>query len=334
MRCRIMFAILLSATTFLGVVCSIAAPIPALDLPALVKESDIIVLGQVVSVKEEGRTTINIQGRSMAARRMVASLRADKILKGQLSAAGVPIVFFTTELPLGYQNIVATQYGMFFLRGDYVVNNPYYPFIVAAQGATAEEGDVLDRVIAHVAHVLITPEMSLDQRRQAVEILSKVETTATTEVLRRTVQSSNILLRFQAVAALLRRNDVSALNTAEEALLQPQQNTDKDLLSSLAFAIRDGIRDPRAIPSLTRLLFAPDVQTRRGAAAALRHTEIDAVIEPLSLALNDADKEVRFQAVLGLAMVTGNTDYAPSFDLYEQDEKRYLDYWRNWARKR
>jgi hypothetical protein len=265
---------------------------------------------------------------------MTAVLRVDKVLKGQLNAPTIPIGFSIPVVPLGYKNIIATQYGMFFLRKDYTVHVPFYPFIVAVRGGPSEGGDVLDKIIAHVAHVLITSVASLDERKQAVEILSTVEVTVATEALRRAAQFSELSLRFQAVAALLRRNDVSVLNIAEEALLRPQQNVTKEWLSALAFAIQDGVRDPRAIPSLARLLQAHDLQTRRSAAAALRHTGVDSAIGPLSLALNDPDKEVRFQAVLGLATITRNTDYAPSINLYEQDEKRFLDYWRNWARKR
>jgi HEAT repeats len=334
MLLRRIFLILLYITATLKIVCATVAPIPALDLPTLVKESNIIVLGQVTSVREEGRMIINIWEKNIAARKMIAILDVDKVLKGNLNVSNIQIGFFIPELPLGYKDVTVNQIGIFFLREDYIVQNPYYPFIVAARGAPSEEGDVLDRIIAQLAHVLITPEVSLDERKQAVEVLSSVKTTTATEYLRRAVQSYDISLRFQAMAALLRRNDVSYLKTVEEILMQPPQNVDMALINALAFALQDGVRDPLAIPSLTRLLQAPDVQTRRGAAAALRHTDVISAIRPLSLALDDSDKEVRFQAVLGLAVLTGNTDYAPSISLYEQNEKRYLDYWQNWVRKR
>jgi hypothetical protein len=72
----------------------------------------------------------------------------------------------------------------------------------------------------------------------------------------------------------------------------------------------------------------------KGAAAALRHTGVDAAMEPLSIALQDSDREVRYQAVLGLATITGKAEWGPTLNLFERDEQRYLTYWRERMRRR
>jgi len=73
---------------------------------------------------------------------------------------------------------------------------------------------------------------------------------------------------------------------------------------------------------------------RRAAAAALRHTQADGAIGPLSMALEDSDREVRYQAVLGLATITGQNEWSPTLDQFEREEQHYLSYWREWVKTR
>ena len=338
MRCRRMLPaslVVLMALQGPGLVS--ATPIPALDLPGLAGGADLVVVGQVTGVREEGRSTISTQGRSIPARKMAATLRADRVLKGRFSAAVVTFGFLAPQVPLGYQGIGPTQFGLFFLRASqqgYEVLDPYHPFIVAAPDAPAIEGSPLDRAIAEVAHVLNSPKAPPDERVRAAEILEGVETPAATEALRKAVRAPDDHISLHAAAALLRRKDISVLGLAEKALTAPPQNIDAGLRRKLAFALRDGVTDPEAVPALTRLLRAGDVVTRRSAAAALRHVGDDSVIRPLSLALHDGDREVRYQAVLGLAAVTGQSEWGPSLDMFVSGEQRYLDYWREWAKTR
>ena len=52
-----------------------------------------------------------------------------------------------------------------------------------------------------------------------------------------------------------------------------------------ARALPLGVKNPEALPILARLLRARDVQTRRAAAAALRHTEVEAAVTSQGLPL-------------------------------------------------
>ena len=73
-------------------------------------------------------------------------------------------------------------------------------------------------------------------------------------------------------------------------------------------------------------------RARRAAASALRHTEADSAIASLLQALEDTDQEVRYQAVLGLATITGETEWGPSLDSFAREEQRYLAHWRQWTK--
>jgi hypothetical protein len=315
-----------------------AGPIPALNLSELVGNADLIAIGQVSGIQQLERTNINIQGQSVAARRMSAVLEASRILKGSSDNLTLTFEFVIPQAPLGYAGIDASQFGMFFLRREpgrgYVVLNPYYPFLVASRKAPATEGSALNRVVGEIAQVLLTPGSSTDEQQHALDVLARVETGLATSAIRIAAQNADTPIRLQAVALLIRRNDISMLGGVEDVILHPPQGLGEGVLRTLTFAIRDGVKDPEAIPALTRLLVGGDVETRRAAAAALRHTGSDTAVKALSTALEDSDREVRYHAVLGLAQITGLDEWGPSLELFDRDEERYLAHWRAWVKSK
>lgn len=301
-----------------------------LNLSALTEGADLIAVGSVAMVWEEGSTTINTQNRSIPARRMVALLHVQSVLKGQADSSTLNFKFLISEVSIGYKGIPKSQVKTFFLREtspqEYAILNPYYPFIVASEDAPPADGGPLDKVVANVAHLLMTPAAPFDSRREAIRVLSSVKTEAATSSLRQGAQEQNTSLRLEAAAALLRRNDISTLDMVAKSLLEPPQDIHDTVRGDLVFAL-DGIKDPRAIPTLSRLLTKGDVQIRRRAAAALRHTRSYEATGALARALDDSDQQVRYSAVTGLAEITGETKGMPSIDAFNKDESRYLAHW-------
>ncbi|SRR6266404_403590 len=112
-----------------------AIPIPALDLSALTRGADVIVVGLVRSVLQEESVRIDFQGQSIPARRMLASLHVNRTVKGLTSFREISFRFTLPETDLGYTRISQGQVGIFFLsrspRG-YSVINPHYPFLTAS----------------------------------------------------------------------------------------------------------------------------------------------------------------------------------------------------------
>jgi HEAT repeat protein len=82
------------------------------------------------------------------------------------------------------------------------------------------------------------------------------------------------------------------------------------------------------------LLRSSDVNVRRAAAAALRNTQNRAAIPSLAQgALQDSDREVQYEAVIGLAEITGmNGDWAPTYGAFLKEPQRYVDHWRECAK--
>jgi hypothetical protein len=208
-----------------------AVPTPALDVRVLTNGADLIVVGRVGNCWAEGNAKIESYGQSIPAWRMACSLSTVRVLKGVFSYS-VTFRFLVTEVPLGYGSISKGQFGIFFLRqaatNNYIVLNPYYPFLVASIGSPEKQSTTLDQVIAEVAQVLVAQKATRDEREQAINILDRVITRGSTEALKRASNTLDSSLRLKAAAALLRRNDISTLDAVESALYNLHRRLRKD----------------------------------------------------------------------------------------------------------
>src|SRR5438128_8536773 len=111
--------------------------------------------------------------------------RAREVLKGP-SESLLKVRFFLPEAPVGYQSIRPLSYRLFFLKNSgkyYEFVSPYCPSIVAAPGIRAQGNSVLDRVVGQVAGVLQSPRSPIEQKREAVYVLSRTESPAATIAL-------------------------------------------------------------------------------------------------------------------------------------------------------
>jgi len=82
---------------------------------------------------------------------------------------------------------------------------------------------------------------------------------------------------------------------------------------------------------LSRMAHAKELETRRAAASALRHTGAKSALAPLAYLLNDNDLQVRHEAIVGLAEITGDLEWGPNLDLFQSQEQQYLKHWCDWA---
>ncbi|HXG66530.1 MAG TPA: HEAT repeat domain-containing protein [Blastocatellia bacterium] len=314
-------------------------PVPSLDVPALTRDASLIVVGQVISVQEGERGNYEIREHVRPARRMQASLRVDRALKGE-TGSELSFMFLLPDQPVGYQGVADAQFGMFFFRSGadgLTFASPYYPFIVATPQDCKAAGNPLERVVAELACVLDSFQATTRERAEAISALGSVKTTQASEALRRAAKEMPNPLNLLAACALLQRDNISALPLVEEHLHYSSSTliTDEGYYRGVNLADALGhIKDKSAIPTLSRLIEFQDAQTRRGTARALRNIGTEEAIPPLAKALYDDDWEVRWLAVMGLAGITGQSRFYPSYDAFKQNEQWYLSHWRAWAQKR
>ncbi len=314
-------------------------PGPTLNLDRLTTEASLIAVGQITSVQELGRTSAQIGNRIVPARAMLATLRVDQVLKGTTDASSSSLRFHLT-LPdefVGWRSVAPLGYRIFFLAessGELKLANPYHPSAPAVPGTESREGTPIERVIAELAAVLESTKIPLPERQEAVYALNTTQDPAAITALKRVAEVQDLTLRLSVSAALLEHNDISTLQFAEDTLLKPNSGISPDLLHNLSYGIFIGVKDERAVPSLARLLHATNTETRRAAASALMHVGSTSCIDPLLSAIGDADFQVRYFSVIGLAEVTGQMDWRPNMDDFKSDQGKYLNHWRDWSQSR
>lgn len=329
-------AVALVATPLCGVL------VPGLDLDALCRDAGLIIVGRAMRVKDVGPATRSGRGVAVHGRVKVAGVEVVTTIKGEAPQNGLAITFFLPDSFLGYHGIPPGQFGIFFLKrttSGFEPANPYYPFVVATPGVSQAPGNALDRVIAQLGHAAIDLRADEQTRRQAVMTLEFVRTPSATLALRRATADPIQDVRLRAIAASLRRNDTTQLPAAEDILARDNSSADEyslSLINGLANAIRVGVNDQRSIPLLARLLKSGNAITRRAAVVAIRRAKGGTATGPLSEALADSDDEVVWNAIAGLAEITGNLDHGPGTlkQFRGKQKEQYVNYWRNWAKSK
>jgi hypothetical protein len=315
-----------------------ATVIPHLDVPNLCDKADLVVIGRVVGHQRLGTTSLGPGEGNMLASLMLARVDVEKVLKGHLDTPSVTFRFVLPYEGIGYRGVSDGRFGIFFLRWveeGYHVLDPYYPYVPAAPGAPPVAGNCVDKTTGELAHVFVSRDPSAQSRWtrwEAVRALETVPTPLASTALRAATEDKDPLVRVWAISALVSRGDISMLEQVEKLGTIPPDPRVENLTARLGSAI-ERVRDKRAIPQLARLLHSEDVNIRRGAAAALRNIHDGAVIMPLTQALYDSDRDVQYQAVIGLAEIMGaGSEWAPAYDTFLNDQGHYLTHWRDWAK--
>jgi hypothetical protein len=319
------------------VVCLVAylasVPMHSLDLEKATAQADLIVVGRVLSVDYEGKTSYELPGgTSVPATRFRALLKVDRVLKGDLKSQNLFFEFLIPEYPVGLQGVDVAQYSIFFFKNDQrgcTFFDPTNPDLPAVPNGELPAGAVLDRVAATVAQVLSSPNATESDHFRALDALGRLRTDFARDLLRQALERSSGGLRLDIAKTLVARGDVVGLAVVEAALLRPD-GLPENVVAALAGSLR-GMKDPGAISSLSRLTRSSDFRVRLGATVALRQTASSAAIAPLSHLLSDSDSQVLYYAVAGLGEITHQDEWTPAMDEFEQHKARYLEYWRNWA---
>ena len=312
-----------------------AVLVPPLDLDSLCDSAPFIVVGQVISVAEVGRTSVPFGNRTVPARSMVAEIRVDQVLKGAGDfSSPLRCRFTVTDEFIGWRSISSLSYRVFFLTDEFNLANPFYPSAAAIPGAEIQPGDPNERVIGELIAVVESAKAPIEEKREAVFAIASSKKPQAIRALNRVAGVKDVGLQLSVSAALLGHNDISTLQFAVDTLLKPDPALSQDLLHNLSYAIFEGVKDERAVAALTRLLRTGRSESRRAAASALTHTGTTSCIDPLLLGINDPDFEVRYYSAVGLAEITGQMEWHPNMDDFTSAQEKYLRHWREWSKSR
>lgn len=311
-----------------------AAPVPALDVAELLRASDLVVGGTASTVRSTGRTTVATASGPVEAQGFVATIQVVDTFLGTPLANEISVPF-AVPAGSGYGSVPTSRYRVFFIKrsgNSMAFTSPYYPSILGLQTSGFRNSAPLNRVAERVAAVLESPASSRSDQLDAVYTLSRIQgSTVALESLAATLRANDTEVRLSAAGALLSANQLAALPIAEAALSAPASHS-RGSLMGLRIGIARGVSDPAAVGLLAKLMISPDVETRRAAGEALSRSVSSTAREPLSTALNDLDREVRFFAVLGLAKLFQEPDWTPNMEQFFANEAKYLRYWRDRVR--
>jgi hypothetical protein len=309
-----------------------ALPMRPIDLASLTERANVIIVGQILSVSGEGQTTIDLNGQPTSAATGSCLISVDHVFKGDLAMASVKVKFLKPNLPLNIPEITQGRFGIFFVSrtdDEFAFTEMAVPYLPAVNSIRSYAGSVLDQVTMALGQVLIATGVEDAERNRALDALRRLHTDLAADELREALKSASGEFRLEVARSLVARNDISGLPMVEQTLLKPGQLPEATLLN-VAGSL-SGLKDPRAVPTLARIVQAGPLQARRPASYALRRTDSPSALRPLSQLLNDPDPEVRYNAVAGMGEITHQDEWTPAKPEFYKNEVRYLSYWRRWA---
>jgi len=338
MRRVLLLLTLLLSIVFLGARRGRSYLAPLMGGSALMRDSNLIVVGEVTDVWEDGQENYQFNGISESGRLMRARLRIYRALKGD-AVGELSFAFLRSNLAdSGLVGVDEGEFGMFFFRDSDdgpIFTSHFYPKIIAGQKECVTVGEPVDRVVGELACVIQSPTSSVFDRLSSLQALATVQAPSATEVLQRATRELHPPFDLLAAIYLVQRNDISALPLVEEGAQTSPKLEVWDKGHSIfeyhwGWAL-GGIKDPAATPTLARLLTVADSEIRQGAVEGLRNTGSEAALMPLSQALYDSNIWVRWKAVMGLAAITHQKEWYPFYDAFKDNEQLYLDHWKAWA---
>jgi hypothetical protein len=324
-----------------------------LDVPTLVRTSDVIVVGRADTIAFA--PTKGVQ---------TFMIGVDQVLKGSPGSVSRRI---QVQLDLSAPDSHAMtehRYGIFFLSNTATANvftsvDPSFPALVASPnpgGKTLSHGsDPLVSVAQELLQVIRASETNLTNNIAPVEQFKGISPAQEAQSIYHRAAAALATIPVEvagpglgaiaqvkgpaqlwAIKSIFDSGSsdevkVQYLNAAKSILLSPTPEQASGVYW-LAHSMEGQLHSASAVPTISALLASKDVAVRQTAASILDDIGTKNTIAPLATsALYDQDQKVRYFAVRGLARVTGLAA-APTLALYGQSEQTYLQFWRQWTK--
>ena len=328
-------AVLMLGMTAVGLPCVLAAPLPVPDVQSIAQRSDLIVVATVDRTDVVGTSTVSVGDHAVGAKVVQAQLVISSVLKGYVSANRLPIQYAVPTVPIGYRSLAVGQVRVLFLAvkddGGYTFANPYFPSMPGNAGANLGDSDITGKLLDEEQSVLTSGESIDPDKTEAVYAISLIKDARAVGALLPGLSDPSIAIRLEVAGELTTHNNVNGASVSCEALLEKPNGVPAYVFHNLRVGIRDGVKDAQMVPCLAQLLHSKDDSSREAAASALRHTHCSAAVNPLALALDDPDEQVRYQAVGGLAEISGQTRWRLNLIEFHSDGERFVQHWKAWV---
>jgi hypothetical protein len=297
-------------------------------IQSLVESSDIVVIGR-----------FHVEPHNNSDAHFFVEIAVDSILKGNsIQRQLMARVDVDSNRPeLATFSIEGAGLRVFFLKnsGEHLgFTNSFYKSLPAVSIAASQDISGTDQVIMVECEVIRSASQSLDDRVEAIWSLDKMSSPCIMPSLREAAGQPDEALRLTSISELIKRGDTNKLNEGIELGLDSSDRVPSYLRENMASAIRDGVDDPKALPSLYRLIESRYPAFHQAALIAISRIGTTDAVPALVAALHDSDKLVRYYAVTGLAKQFPNGPDSPSLGQFYEDEQKYVAPWILWSKAR
>jgi len=320
---------------------SLSEPIPKRDLTYEIVKADLIVVGNILKVSNTNGNGLLKKSFDQAdeSELFKAELSIIRILDGNHSP-NLLQVFFHKDKTANQHRFELTE-GQTVLLFLCSVNGGYKP--VSPAGSPIQtlreiapppiKASRIDLINHELEQIILTADPII-----GIDLI--VQATVARLLLRGNIQldllDSAILqhpLRRRAwIAIALSEGKVELLNEVPLLFANPVLPTGQVLENLIVQKVSE-LKAPAARSQLVNILQHSKIELARAASIALRQIHEADVIPDLVNALNHADKEIRYQAVMGLAELEPSVaEGGPSFELYNKNENFYIQLWKSWRK--
>jgi hypothetical protein len=315
-----------------------SSPVPADDLAHQIASADLIVVATVTKIGDtrEPVSLVSPEARPDDDLLRMAELAVVRTLAGGHDSDTVRVFFLVGKAPSRpWIELTQGQTVLLFLRsaaGAYVpVAAAGNPIQTLPSTASPPVGASRTQAVAHeLEQIILTaaPGAALSLLVQATRARAGLQGDVDLHLLGTPALQYGVR-RTAWVSIALAEGKIEVLSEVAPLFAAPVTDAPEALRSLLIQKLSE-IRTPAARQQLAALCQNARVDLARAAASALRQLHHPATIPDLIELLNNADLEVRYQAVMGLAELEPGVEAGPSFEVYHSDESRYLQRWKQW----
>jgi hypothetical protein len=318
-----------------------AYPLGQPDTTKLFKASDIVFSGTVTTIKEMRPAGEDTTGHRVWY--LLATIRIDDLYKGNLSGDRIISVEFTTKTPVDSPGagLSPGEHALLFLKEK---DDRTFVFADKQFGAVrfssvpAEPGsDGLAKFEAAMTSVFVNGETT--DREYAADLLLSLDRLAPSCIAKITpaAMAADPTLAQYAIALLIKRDNAQGLEQLKRYIAQNRIDTTEVSTTSARMAVSgelSSVRDGRYLKDVEELSFADNIEIRMGAVQALRNMETRAAAPAFVKHLDDPDKNIRYSALMALAIMYGKTvPQVPNWPEFDQRPDYYTGLWKAWAQQ-
>ncbi len=287
------------------------------DIAELTSSSSIIVVGEVLRVVRVGDGEIPMpDGKPYACASMTAFIRVDEVLKGEPANGTIEVDYLQNpDWAAGpvTNGLTEGTYLMFFLKP----HADRFAFAASDQSSmpmsrshsalsNRSDEDIYTLVLRHLGEGLFDEQASSQDRTRTIFMIDSEQAPLVQKIFKEALDApaarSDRGFRFELLAALVRRKDVSVLHELETGLISSHEIALNNARLNMIYALQQ-IDPSLSGPILIQALKLPEPQMHAAAAVALASAPSSDAIAELFVSLDDPDVEVKGQTINSLTSI-------------------------------